>query len=109
MTNIELGEPGGSEPSALTVDGWGVRRADAFALLTEAEKISKSDPAEAQTLALVGIGHALLALDDRLANQPPPIWVVNSSGDLESDREFVEQLRQLVTGSPSAASKEENQ
>lgn len=94
----EMGAPGGAEPSVAEefVDGWAVRRADAFKLLSEAELISKPNPVEAQTLALVGIGHALLALDDRLANQPPPVYVITPSGDLAADREFLEEFSKAM-------------
>lgn len=86
--------PSGSGPSAAgeVLDGWQVRRADAFKLLTDAELASNRNSGGAQTLALIGIGYALLALDDRLANQPPPIYVVTPSGDVAADREFIEGL-----------------
>jgi hypothetical protein len=94
MTTEDEARPSGLEPSAAdpVVDGWAVRRNEAFKLLSEAELISKPEPAEAQVLALIGIGHALLALDDRLANQPPPIYVVTPSGDLAADQQFIDGL-----------------
>jgi hypothetical protein len=77
-------------------------RGDAIARFNAAWK-SAREGGEWQYDLLRGMADLLLAIDTRLANQPPPVYVITSSGDPDLDRETVERFQSLIRDSGRGA------